>query len=86
MPCMNCRYSEPPMDQHGNVVLGQPLRICKRFPPVPIAMAGPRGELVLQSAWPQVPLMASCYEFQPSTVGETSEVRKSAPDGQETTQ
>lgn len=87
MPCMNCRFSEPPTDAKGNVVLGQPMRICKRMPPVPIALAGPQGQLQLTSAWPQVPLMAQCFEFQAMAVGQVVEVSNdSAPGGKETAQ
>jgi len=66
MTCMTCKYAEYPRDEKGQITLGQPIRICKRLPPIPIWIPAPGGQ-ALSSAWPSVPLQASCGEYAPGT-------------------
>ena len=57
--CETCRYCEskllPPSIER--------VRICRRFPPVPIAMQNPDGRIGTMSAFPLVGVDTWCHEW-----------------------
>ncbi len=85
MPCMNCKWSEPVRDNKGQVVFGQPVRVCKRLPPTPI-FAPARGGLELKSAWPTVGLQDTCGEYLPNDGAEVETAQVAFIPEQETKQ
>lgn len=63
MTCMSCKYSDLPRDNEGKVLVGQPIRICKRYPPAPILLPDARGNMAQRYGWPVVGLLDQCGEF-----------------------
>ena len=80
MTCMSCRYSEPPRDANGKVVIGQAngARMCKRFPPTPMLVPVQSG-VGVQYVWPMMGLMDSCGEFRSSANGHEAVAIEDAP-------
>ena len=76
MPCMTCKHAEMARDETGKVVIGAPVRVCIRFPPVPILMPTARGGLAMTSAWPQVPCTATCHEYSPREGVEVMDIQQ----------
>ena len=79
MPCQNCKFSEAPRDNKGQVVLGSDVRVCKRMPPQTLVIPTPQG-LALNTVWPTVPNMqyCGCYEPNGATEIDLSSLRGTA--------
>jgi len=63
MPCSNCKFSEAPRDERGQIVFGADVRVCKRMPPNTVVIPTQRG-LSINAAWPTVPNGGHCFCYE----------------------
>lgn len=73
--CGNCRYAEdsPATGPNGEAIIGQTIRVCRRFPPAVIGMPVPTRDgltLNLLTNWPRVTSEMYCYEWEPENGAE----------------
>ncbi len=58
--CLSCKFSEFQADQTGRINFNA--KICKRFPPSPIAIPTPHG-IQIVAAFPPANKGVRCHEF-----------------------
>lgn len=64
--CEICIFCKPIIDPMN---IGKKLYQCRRNPPQPVMMGGPRGEPVIIGIWPSISGKDACGEFQPDMDG-----------------